>query len=534
MKSQPTRASLHSHPALAALSVALVSAAILLPGLGSTIINREQELRVVLTARDMVEGGSWLIPRYRGEVRLRKPPLMYWAVAACCKAAGTTHSLLVARLPSAMAGAGLALCVWGIGRVLIGRRNAWFAAIVAATSFIAFRQGRLAETDVPLSLLTAMAAGFGYVALRQPRPGRWWLLAGLAGGLGFMTKGPAALLLPPLAWIAFALTPPHRWRKFVSVSVLPGFVAFAAVALPWYLAVSRWAASTAENQIQSEITRTFTESHHDGPVYYYVYTLMHAMMPWSLLVPIAFVLAARRAWHHAGIRFVLLWFASSFAALSLISSKQIHYATLLVAPGSLLAGWLIGFGCSHVNSWRRRLARGYVASVLAVQGLAGLALLTGAFTPAAWPRPVTTYWGLLILLAAGAPLWLARRLETRIVATAAVLSLIIGGYAMFDDPRQRQHAVFPRFLRAAQTALDAAPRLFHAGPGGSILDFYSTRRLLHRETSDIAWAEAEPGDAIIVSGNNRRPPRTLDPPVMSMTNRDMVVSLLIKPRPPPP
>ena len=32
----------------------------------------EQELRIILTARDMAGGGSWLIPHYLGELRLEK------------------------------------------------------------------------------------------------------------------------------------------------------------------------------------------------------------------------------------------------------------------------------------------------------------------------------------------------------------------------------------------------------------------------------------------------------------------------------
>ena len=57
-----------------------------LPGLGRGLVTRQQELRVLLAARTMAEGGSWLIPQFMGEERLRKPPLMYWLVATAFKA----------------------------------------------------------------------------------------------------------------------------------------------------------------------------------------------------------------------------------------------------------------------------------------------------------------------------------------------------------------------------------------------------------------------------------------------------------------
>src|SRR5678815_1710535 len=47
-------------------------------------IERAQEARVLETAREMVGAGwkNWLVPHRNGQVRLRKPPLAYWAAAA--------------------------------------------------------------------------------------------------------------------------------------------------------------------------------------------------------------------------------------------------------------------------------------------------------------------------------------------------------------------------------------------------------------------------------------------------------------------
>jgi len=92
-----------------------VGALLLFPGLGGPVVHREQELRVLLTARDMAEGGNWIIPHFLGEPRLRKPPLMYWLVAAADRIAGTTHSPLISRAPSAAAGILLLLALYGFG-----------------------------------------------------------------------------------------------------------------------------------------------------------------------------------------------------------------------------------------------------------------------------------------------------------------------------------------------------------------------------------------------------------------------------------
>jgi len=57
-------------------------AALFLPALATLPMTDYKELRVVLPAREMAAGGDWLMPRFQGELRLRKPPLMYWIVAS--------------------------------------------------------------------------------------------------------------------------------------------------------------------------------------------------------------------------------------------------------------------------------------------------------------------------------------------------------------------------------------------------------------------------------------------------------------------
>ena len=86
------------------LLLAVFSAALVLPGLSRPTMSRQQELRVALTARQMAQGGRWLIPEFRDQPRLQKPPLMYWLVAGSFRIAGNTISVPAARFPSAMAG----------------------------------------------------------------------------------------------------------------------------------------------------------------------------------------------------------------------------------------------------------------------------------------------------------------------------------------------------------------------------------------------------------------------------------------------
>ena len=60
------------------------------------------ETRNLETAREMVEGGNWLVPRMNGEYRLEKPPLPTWIAAAAQAVA--PDNLEVQRTMSGLAG----------------------------------------------------------------------------------------------------------------------------------------------------------------------------------------------------------------------------------------------------------------------------------------------------------------------------------------------------------------------------------------------------------------------------------------------
>lgn len=329
----------------AALFILALALLFFLPALDASVVQREQELRVALTARDMADGGSWLTPHYLGQLRLRKPPLMYWLVATSYHLGGSTNSAFLARIPSAISGITLSLLIFLIARDFFRRRRAIFAAIICATSFIILRQGRLAETDVLLTLWVTLAVWSGYRALFTNKRMAWTVLAGLASGVGFMTKGPAAFALPLFAWIGFMLI---RRRSAGSSRGVGGTLAHFAlwiffallVAAPWYGYLAIRAGSLA--QLHQELSATFGETtQHAGQWQYYLYTLFQALAPWSLLIPFSISTIWRGVRRNNELRFALVWFATTFLALTFTSSKQIHYCTLLAPPASLLLGWYL-------------------------------------------------------------------------------------------------------------------------------------------------------------------------------------------------
>ncbi|MGI9240225.1 MAG: ArnT family glycosyltransferase, partial [Verrucomicrobiales bacterium] len=168
--------------------VALASL-VLLTGLGNRCLQRERETRIALTAREMADGGSWLIPEYRGQLRLKKPPVPYWLVALLYEAGAPVNSAFWARLPTALFGIGLALATYFAGAAMLGWRAAYFGALALIITQPFLVQGRVAEADAAMMFFLVLCSGCAYVAMHPRGSAWWWLAAGAFAGAGFMMKG---------------------------------------------------------------------------------------------------------------------------------------------------------------------------------------------------------------------------------------------------------------------------------------------------------------------------------------------------------
>ena len=427
---------------------------LLLTGLDRPVMGREQELRVVLTAREMVHGGDWLVPRYQEQVRLKKPPLTYWLVASAFALADKTYSVFVARVPGVVAGWLLVLVVYHGGALLIGRRRAFLGAVVAATSAMFLRHARLAETDVTLTLFVSLAVCCGYRAYVHRRPSFWWVLTGLCAGLGFLTKGPAALAIPVLTLAVFPAMVPAARRRSLWVHVPLALLVFLLVSTPWYVLLMLRDATQGATQaaISSEIQNTFVETAHGDSIFYYFIILPRNMLPWGVLLPFALCLAWARARRHRGMKYLLGWFAVAFVALSLTCSKQEHYALLLLPQSALLTGWWLGSRFAKRPAWVHAWASRYLPAAVSVLMILGLT-----------------------------------------------------AYLFIPQKATRPRELVAQFAAEAQPYIEKAACVHVAGLRANQMEYYIGEKARPAASAVKAWAAAQPGDFLVVSDDPRRP-----------------------------
>ena len=186
----------------------IAAAIILAAGLGLRDPWPADEPRFALIARDMAEGGGWLLPRVGGVLYPDKPPLHFWSVALVYTITGSLRISFL--LPALLGGLAVIALVTDLGRRLRGEKvGLWSGAILL--SMLQFPlQMKSGQLDGPLCFWTTLSL---YGLCRHLFLGpdwRWYAIGGLAAGCGVITKGVG--FLPFLVLIPWALAASRGWQ----------------------------------------------------------------------------------------------------------------------------------------------------------------------------------------------------------------------------------------------------------------------------------------------------------------------------------
>jgi 4-amino-4-deoxy-L-arabinose transferase-like glycosyltransferase len=430
------------------------------------------ESRYAQIALEMHESGDWLVPRLGGEPYLDKPPLLYWLMATSYSCFGVSE--MSARLPCALAGLGTVLAVYWIGRGLVGDRAAWYGALLllACGGFIA--AGRFIMMDGLLTLLTTVCYLAAVRAMFVKDAWRWWLIAGIACGLGVLTKGPVApvLCLPPviaLAWLG------KDYRLLGMRNLAAFFLPLLAIATPWFFAIS------AE---QSEFVGYFFWKHnvmryvdafdHQQPWWFYLPMLALGIMPSTLLLP---GLAAYLGNQQTRIRelrtpelgallFAAVWIVGFF---SLSSCKLVTYILpafplLALALGKMFddAQRLVASERNSLSTWTHGAAWFTVSTTSWVA--IGAAIVQMVLNPGTWPIVVAFCLLPVAVLTLLYGKWLADQRHVLRAAVAAYLVLAIYGFG-FVVPEFAEWRSVMRSAAKLQQQMGGAPVVFFGTHG---------------------------------------------------------------------
>ncbi|MBC8284535.1 MAG: glycosyltransferase family 39 protein [Nitrospinae bacterium] len=243
----------------------------------------------------MVDSGDFITPVYHEKKRFAKPILYYWMVATSYKIFG--FSLASARLPSVLFGTFSVGLIFLLACRLFDSRVGLFSAFILPSIYLHFQISRWSTTDMALSFFILLALYF-FVLLFETefKKSIFAYLFYLSMGLGFMVKGPPAILIPGLTVAGFLIAT-KRKSWFKDLFVAKGLGILAIIILPWFMAMFWMHGEEFKNHIVgNEIKNRLV---HDTPFsFYYVGVLFRYQLPWSLF----FFFAALRQFGFSGFR----------------------------------------------------------------------------------------------------------------------------------------------------------------------------------------------------------------------------------------
>lgn len=360
------------------------------------------EARYAEIGREMLAGGDWLHPRLLGIQHFHKPPLTYWLTAAGLGLFGGTAGA-VRVLPVLAVLAQVAL-MYALGLLVFARdrRRALAAAVVYGTLPVVLVSALNVTTDAYLATLELLAA-YAFLRYHTTPPGRpaarWLYLGWVALGLGFLTKGPVAAVLPAMVLIGLHLTPEAPRRRWSWHHLAAGLL-FGLVGLSWYLLLAADNPAFIRYFLFEHTVERFANAatfNRSKPWWFYLVLAPLGALPWSaaLLTELG-----RTGWRGLGRRWqpVLLWWVLvPLLFFSLSKSKLLLYV-LPVFPGvALLTVELLGRRTDAV------LLRWYVGFTALFGLLLGGLCLLPLYGPGFGlnPRPAVALWpagGILLLL----------------------------------------------------------------------------------------------------------------------------------------
>jgi len=297
------------------------------------------ESRNIVTAREMVYDGHWLVPTMNGDLRLEKPPLPTW-IAAVAEIA-SPDDMTAQRAMAGLAATLLVLFFYGFVKVSTRNVNqALIASLVLCTSYNLILMGRTASWDVYCHAFMMGAIFFLFKALRQD--GAQWgnfLGAGLFLGLSFMGKGPVsfyALLLPFLLSYLIFMRRSLRGKGWPIVVMI---VLCLLVGSWWYVYIYLFHAEEAQYVLHKESTAWVERN--VRPWYYYG-TFFLETGAWALMVLSALLVPywGRRVKLHREYLFALCWMLLLVVCLSCFPEKKNRYLLPVLIPAAYTVSFL--------------------------------------------------------------------------------------------------------------------------------------------------------------------------------------------------
>ena len=232
----------------------------------------------VTSTRNMIASGDYVTPVYHDKKRFAKPILFYWMVAASYKMFGV--NLFSARLVSSLFASLCIPIVYIIARRLFDPKVALISALLLPGCYLHFQIARWAITDMAFNFFI-LSTFYFFIRGSQDELNKEisYYFAYICMGIGFMIKGPIAIIIPALVIGGFIMSL-RNWEELSQLRVGSGVMILAIIILPWFVTMLTIHGDEFKNHILGAELRDRIV--HDTPFsLYYFGVIFRYYLPWS-------------------------------------------------------------------------------------------------------------------------------------------------------------------------------------------------------------------------------------------------------------
>ncbi len=489
--------------------------------LGQWDLWNPDEPRYAQVAREMVDGGDWVLMHFNGKMYGDKPPLFFWLIALSSFLWQGFTSFTV-RFPSAVFGTLTVLLTFLIGRHLYSSRTGFTSGLILATSAEFAYLSTRANIDATLTFFTtaSLFCFFKWYKNTAPHPSplpmgkreeltgnrvlkgskRPFIIYGFYIGMALATlaKGPVGFILPLLVSMVY-LVVEKDWNGIKRMKLIQGMILFIIIVLAWYLpALLKGGKEYFNETIMLHTVDRFAKgSSHIRPFYYYLYNFTADFLPWIFFLPtaIAYGFSGGRAGIKREFLFLFVWFVVIFIFFSFSKGKRGLYLLPLFPAVSLMVGkWWDEFLSASIKDFHHRW----------------------------FSIPLRIFSGLLLGLGVGIPWVVSTRFPSYLPYSLPVAFLFVGGgIALFILHRFRYRAAL-FFLIVGIMAGGFFYTLRVVFP---LINPYKSARFISQEIT----SRIQPGEKLVIYGDFVTAPYnyyTGIVPIMEIEKREELLSFL--------
>ncbi|MBU0996161.1 MAG: glycosyltransferase family 39 protein [Proteobacteria bacterium] len=308
------------------------------------------EPRYLQVSWEMATSHHYAIPQINAKPYTHKPPLFFWLSIMTSRLTGFETA---SRWVTALASLGTILLTFFACRKYFSSQTGFTAALILMTSGLYTLLMYTGNLDILLTFFVTLSV-YAFMEWESRKKTSFLLISYISCGLGILTKGPVALLIP---WITFLVWTVLKYYKKEAPDyghLIWGPVLSLAVVLLWLVpaGISGGKEYIDEIVFRQNVGRTVNSFAHKRPWHYFLVNFPLCALPWTFMIPAAvshFKLKEKNKLFSLS----LIWFAVVLIFFSLMSGKRERYVLPAFPAFSMIIAYLFS------ASQNRKLTTGF-------------------------------------------------------------------------------------------------------------------------------------------------------------------------------